>query len=67
MRDRLGVPFRFLWDGSRRSYELMHLQRSSLARTYLHPDVVRPYLRWAINRRFPALRRGEASSHAVPA
>lgn len=59
MRDRLGIPFQFLRDGSRRSYELMGLQRSSLVRTYLHPDVVRPYLRWAINRRFPTLRRGQ--------
>jgi peroxiredoxin len=41
MRDRLDSPFQFLRDASRHSYELMGLNRSSLLRTYLHPDVVK--------------------------
>jgi len=59
MRHRLESPFQFLRDTSRHSYELMGLQRSSVLRTYLHPDVVKPYVRWALNRRFPQLRRGQ--------
>jgi len=59
MRDRLSSPFTFLRDASRNSYELMQLHRASLLRTYLHPDVVMPYVRWAMNGRFPTLRRGQ--------
>jgi hypothetical protein len=59
MRDRLGSPFQFLRDASRHSYELMGLHRASVLRTYLHPEVLKPYVRWAVNRRFPTLRRGQ--------
>lgn len=59
MRDRLGIPFQFLRDVSRHSYELMGLRRASLVRTYLHPDVVKPYVRWAMNLQFPKLQRGQ--------
>jgi len=59
LRERLDSPFTFVRDASRVAYQLMDLHRSSLVRTYLHPDVVRPYVRWAIERRFPKLRRGQ--------
>jgi len=59
MRDRLAIDVPFLRDASRKSYELMGLRRSSLLRTYLHPEVLTPYFRWALRGRFPRLRRGQ--------
>lgn len=57
MKKRLSSPFTFLRDGSRSAYELLDLGRAPLLRTYLHPDVLRPYVGFALQGRFPKLRK----------
>lgn len=59
MKKRLTSPFTFLRDGSRTAYELLGLGRAPLLRTYLHPDVLRPYARFALQGRLPKLRKGQ--------
>lgn len=57
MKNRLASPFTFLRDGSRAAYQLLGLGRAPLLRTYLHPNVLRPYIGFALQGRFPQLRK----------
>lgn len=57
MKRRLSSPFVFLRDASRAGYRALELGRAGLLRTYLHPDVLRPYGRFALQGKFPKLRR----------
>lgn len=57
MKQRLSSPFIFLRDASRAGYRTLGLGRAGLLRTYLHPDVLRPYARFALQGEFPKLRR----------
>lgn len=57
VKSRLDSPFTFLRDRSRAGYRAMDLGRAGVARTYLHPDVLRPYARLALQGRFPRLRK----------
>lgn len=56
MKRRLESPFTFLGDETRAAYRALALGRAGLLRTYLHPQVVGPYLGFALNRRFPRLQ-----------
>ncbi len=57
MKRRLSSPFIFMRDASRAGYRTLGLGRAGLLRTYLHPDVLRPYARFALQGEFPKLRR----------
>ncbi|MDP9069242.1 MAG: hypothetical protein M3N53_12980 [Actinomycetota bacterium] len=57
MKQRLSSPFTFLRDESRAGYIALGLGRAGVLRTYLHPDVLRPYARFALQRELPKLRR----------
>ncbi|MFN2388102.1 MAG: AhpC/TSA family protein, partial [Actinomycetota bacterium] len=56
MKHRLESPFAFLGDEERAAYRALDLGRAGLLRTYLHPQVLRPYLGFALHGRFPRLR-----------
>lgn len=57
MKRRLSSPFTFLRDGSRAAYRALGLGRAGFLRTYLHPNVLQPYARFALQGRFPLLHR----------